>query len=247
MIQQSGPTIRAISFLSCPFINCLHVFLLCTDSGLWFPFIWNPSQKINKSHIHHENLTFQKVSLSFKKWLVMKWFLFLALEKTKQPDLELQSALGLRYPQVLQARILVLGGNLYFRRQTVLHRFLWATQACTELSTWGSPGTNSSWIPGNHSIWKFQNKVSGTDKSATWQSKTWIIISEVLTDCQVADGIRHSSIASLTKHLVGTSPLSNKLAIWFWIFFFLMKWNGMKQLNQETDKSISTINICNTG
>ena len=57
----------------------------------------------------------------------MKWFLFLAtssLEKTKQPDLELQSALGLRHLQVLQARILVLGGNLYFRGQTVLHRFL---------------------------------------------------------------------------------------------------------------------------
>lgn len=126
IIQQSGPTIRAISFLSCPFINCLHAFLLCTDSGPWFPFIWNPSQKINKSHILHENLTFQKVFLSFKKWLVMKWFLFLAtssLGKTKQPDLELQSALGLQYLQMLQAWIPILGGNLYFRGQTLLHQF----------------------------------------------------------------------------------------------------------------------------
>lgn len=37
----------------------------------------------------------------------------------------------------------------------------------------------------------------------------------MLTDCQVADGIRHSSIASLTKHSLGTSLLSNKLARWF--------------------------------
>lgn len=110
IIQQSGPTIRAISFLSCPFINCLHAFLLCTDSGPWFPFIWNPSHTHkNKSHINHEKLTFQKVSLSFKEWLlVMKWFLFLAvssLGKTKQPDLELHSALSIRYLQVLQAWI----------------------------------------------------------------------------------------------------------------------------------------------